>query len=581
VFDYVTSFTLNNDDVAPDITLRYIVESNLNYPVCPLKNTPIDNLTMPGERKRSSVAEKKSKDDDDVPIVVNISPSKATRGSPSVKVISNGSSSSPSCVPQRRAAASAEKSFISSPMKPGEKKEAEKKKREAENKKSKGKKESSDDDKSDDEKEKKSNKKKAEKKQSKGKKESSDDDGDESDDEKGKEGKTNGKKKEDEKKKNVKKKPKEKSDEEEGGDDDEPEDDQSDSSDSDSKSNKKKGSVKQKPPKVMIDPKTNETVESINCTACSKQTPVIRHKIKRHPTLNCSVCRRCYQFYFDGEFEKDEDGTEVHCQWCAEGGNVLMCDDCPHVFCRSCLKRNLGQDRMKEIEKADNWKCLVCNPKPVESLIRECDRVMNKFGESNQDKVNLKLDKVASSIDELEKGVQLWTKFLKNVRSDFKDLEKKKKKNSADEYRKKITKVGKDVVKIVKNMKTFVTKVEGDLTVTPKPTTNGEGSEFITIEEIVDDDEPVDTSVPKTSSASNASKADANSVSIDLSDISSSSSSDGDSDSDSDSSSESEGDRRRSKYEADPNFSTNRTESKGKGKGKKRNDDDEEEEGEE
>ena len=53
---------------------------------------------------------------------------------------------------------------------------------------------------------------------------------------------------------------------------------------------------------------------------------------------------------------------------------------------------------MKEIEKADNWKCLVCNPKPVESLIRECDRVMNKFGESNQDKVNLKLDKVASSV---------------------------------------------------------------------------------------------------------------------------------------------------------------------------------------
>merc|ERR1712087_1080964 len=88
-----------------------------------------------------------SKDDDDVPIVVNISPSKATRGSPSVKVIPNGSSSSPSCVPQRRAAASAEKSFISSPMKPGEKKEAEKKKREAENKKSKGKKESSDDEK--------------------------------------------------------------------------------------------------------------------------------------------------------------------------------------------------------------------------------------------------------------------------------------------------------------------------------------------------------------------------------------------------------------------------------------------------
>ena len=40
------------------------------------------------------------------------------------------------------------------------------------------------------------------------------------------------------------------------------------------------------------------------------------------------------QFYYDGEFERDEDGTEVHCQWCAEGGNVLMCDDCPHVFCK-------------------------------------------------------------------------------------------------------------------------------------------------------------------------------------------------------------------------------------------------------
>ena len=69
---------------------------------------------------------------------------------------------------------------------------------------------------------------------------------------------------------------------------------------------------------------------------------------------------------------------------------------------------------------------------------------------------------ISHQIDELEKGVQLWTKLLKNVRGDFKDLEKKKKKNSADEYRKKITKVGKDVVKIVKNMKTFVTKVKSD-----------------------------------------------------------------------------------------------------------------------
>ena len=91
------------------------------------------------------------------------------------------------------------------------------------------------------------------------------------------------------------------------------------------------------------------------------------------------------------------------------------------------MKRNLGRDKFKEIESADNWKCLVCDPKPIEAMIRECNRVLNKFEDSlKTDKVSLKLDRVSSAVrsergGELSNDVRVVVKLVISV-ADFAKL---------------------------------------------------------------------------------------------------------------------------------------------------------------
>merc|ERR1712062_637129 len=88
----------------------------------------------------------------------------------------------------------------------------------------------------------------------------------------------------------------------------------------------------------------------------------------RHPDLAVPVCRKCHKFYFNGEWTKDEEGFYEHCRWCANGGELLCCDNCPNAFCKKCIKRNLGRSKVSEIEAADEWRCLACEPGQVAKL---------------------------------------------------------------------------------------------------------------------------------------------------------------------------------------------------------------------
>lgn len=85
-------------------------------------------------------------------------------------------------------------------------------------------------------------------------------------------------------------------------------------------------------------------------------------EIVPHPLLGIPMCRECEEEYNTGDFkETDEDGNHVLCSFCADGGSVVCCDECPRVFCGDCLEA-LGKSYMDKIEKIDDWKCLVCDP---------------------------------------------------------------------------------------------------------------------------------------------------------------------------------------------------------------------------
>ncbi|XP_075972947.1 ADD domain-containing protein 1 [Anticarsia gemmatalis] len=131
----------------------------------------------------------------------------------------------------------------------------------------------------------------------------------------------------------------------------------------------------------------------LHCTACDRHMgcSARNDRMRAHPMLRTLVCHSCHTFYNSGEFEKGDDGSELYCRWCGQGGQVYCCSDCPHVFCAKCIRRNLGTPKIKEIETADDWKCFKCNPSCLKDLraicwavLRYCD-LKNKITHQTED----------------------------------------------------------------------------------------------------------------------------------------------------------------------------------------------------
>uniref|UniRef100_A0A3P8XK43 DNA helicase n=1 Tax=Esox lucius TaxID=8010 RepID=A0A3P8XK43_ESOLU len=119
----------------------------------------------------------------------------------------------------------------------------------------------------------------------------------------------------------------------------------------------------------------------IDCTACGQQVNHFqRHSVFQHPMLHVLLCKSCYKYYTSDDINKDEDGMDEQCRWCAEGGNLICCDYCHNAFCKKCILRNLGRKELSMITDENNkWYCYICNPQPLTDLTTYCSNVMAKL----------------------------------------------------------------------------------------------------------------------------------------------------------------------------------------------------------
>uniref|UniRef100_A0A6Q2YIC0 DNA helicase n=1 Tax=Esox lucius TaxID=8010 RepID=A0A6Q2YIC0_ESOLU len=135
--------------------------------------------------------------------------------------------------------------------------------------------------------------------------------------------------------------------------------------------------------------------ERIDCTACGQQVNHFqRHSVFQHPMLHVLLCKSCYKYYTSDDINKDEDGMDEQCRWCAEGGNLICCDYCHNAFCKKCILRNLGRKELSMITDENNkWYCYICNPQPLTDLTTYCSNVMAKLEDlwrTGKDKKELK-----------------------------------------------------------------------------------------------------------------------------------------------------------------------------------------------
>lgn len=136
----------------------------------------------------------------------------------------------------------------------------------------------------------------------------------------------------------------------------------------------------------------------VTCTACGQQVNHFqKDSIYRHPALKVLICKNCYKYYMSDDINRDADGMDEQCRWCAEGGNLICCDYCHNAFCKKCILRNLGRKELSTImDEESKWHCYICQPEPLLDLVAACDSVfenLEQLLQQNKKKMKVENDK--------------------------------------------------------------------------------------------------------------------------------------------------------------------------------------------
>ena len=121
----------------------------------------------------------------------------------------------------------------------------------------------------------------------------------------------------------------------------------------------------------------SETKRRGECTCCHETTIYSAMKFTSHPWLGVLICQKCFEFIHSGEYSIEE-GKEIFCRWCGDGGSIVNCCCCEKSFCKLCLNYNLGEGTWDRVTGDDNWNCFVCDDKPIKHLVEECIQLLQE-----------------------------------------------------------------------------------------------------------------------------------------------------------------------------------------------------------
>ncbi|KAG0709965.1 Transcriptional regulator ATRX [Chionoecetes opilio] len=130
----------------------------------------------------------------------------------------------------------------------------------------------------------------------------------------------------------------------------------------------------------------------MKCTSCYEQVNHhIRSLVFTHPVLGVFICKKCRKYYGKGKFCKDREGYDEYCRLCAEGGDLLCCEqeDCFNGFCKRCVKRTMGRAELKSAESTEGWACYVCNHEPMMELRALHRHILSNLKNSEEEDANL------------------------------------------------------------------------------------------------------------------------------------------------------------------------------------------------
>uniref|UniRef100_A0A8C5MW96 DNA helicase n=1 Tax=Leptobrachium leishanense TaxID=445787 RepID=A0A8C5MW96_9ANUR len=154
--------------------------------------------------------------------------------------------------------------------------------------------------------------------------------------------------------------------------------------------------TKVKPDVPIVKKRTEDGLHGIvSCTACGQQVNHFqKDSIYRHPALKVLICKSCYKYYMSDDINRDADGMDEQCRWCAEGGNLICCDYCHNAFCKKCILRNLGRKELSNImDEESKWECYMCQPEPLLDLVTSCDSVFENLEQLlQQNKKKMKVE---------------------------------------------------------------------------------------------------------------------------------------------------------------------------------------------